>query len=40
MTARYDDPTLTQMLCWGIFAVFLVVLLIYSLVVALSYAFS
>jgi hypothetical protein len=40
MTTRYDDPTFTQMLCWGVFGVILVVLLLYSLVAAVSYAFS
>jgi hypothetical protein len=38
LSTRYDDPTLTQMLSWGIFAVILVALLLYAFVAAVVYA--
>jgi hypothetical protein len=38
LNTRYDEPTLTQMLSWGIFAVILVALLVYALVAAVASA--
>ena len=37
MTTRYDDPTLTQMLSWGIIAAFVVVLLAYLFLSGVQY---
>ncbi len=37
MTTRYDDPTFTQMLSWGIIAAFLVVLLVYLFLSGVQY---
>jgi hypothetical protein len=38
LNTRYDEPTLTQMLSWGIFAVILVAVLVYALVAAVASA--
>jgi len=38
LNTRYDDPTSTQMLSWGILAVILVALLVYALVAAVASA--
>ena len=40
LNSRYDDPTLTQMLSWGVFAVILVALLAYTFVAVVAYALS
>jgi hypothetical protein len=37
MATRYDDPTLTQMLSWGIVAAVVVVLLLYLFLSGVQY---
>jgi len=37
VTTRYDDPTLTQMLSWGIVAAVVVVVLLYLFLSGVQY---